>query len=105
MPDLESPEGEVPEIDLKKLDHITSLVTTFEDVDLKTKNVMNFYYDSKRDYVFLELLAYANEKKVADYIFGYDKEKILSTSQNIIKYFCHDDVEFLRNYFNKNRNN
>lgn len=103
--DIESPDGEIPEIDLKKLDPITSLITTFEDVDLKTKNVMNFYYDKERDYVFLELQVFINEEKTVDHVFGYAKEKIISTSENIIKYFCHGNIEFLTKYFNKNTNN
>jgi hypothetical protein len=95
----------IPEIDLRKLDHITSLATTFENKELKTKNVLNFYYDSSRDYIFLEVKSELNGKTIADDIFGFDKDKLLSTSENLIKYFCKDDVEFLNKYFMKNANN
>jgi len=82
-----SSKGDIPEIDPSKLDLIISLMTSFESNDLHTKNVINFKYDNKRDYVFLEMLSVHNGMKIVDYIFGYDKEKIVNVCQNILEYF------------------
>jgi hypothetical protein len=82
-----SSKGDIPEIDPSKLDLIISLMTTFESNDLHTKNVINFKYDNKRDYVFLEMLSVHNGMKLVDYIFGYDKEKIVNVCKNILEYF------------------
>jgi hypothetical protein len=53
----------------------------------------------------LEVKSELNGKEIADYIFGFDKDKLLSTSENLIKYFCKDDVDFINKYFMKNVNN
>ena len=84
---FESEEGKVPEIDLRKLNTISSLITTFERKDLKTNNIVTFYYDNTRDYVFLELLSTVNNKVVIDDVMGYDKDKILALCQNVIDFF------------------
>lgn len=87
MPVFNSEDGKIPEIDLRRTDHISSIITTFEAKDLKSENVTSFYFDRKTQYVFLELLSSINNKKVVDQIFGYDKEKIISTCKNILAYF------------------
>jgi hypothetical protein len=87
MSTFSSPKGEIPEIDPNKLDLIISLLTTFESNDLHTKNAINFRYDKERDYVFLEMLSIHNGMKLVDYVFGYDKEKILNVCKNILSYF------------------
>ena len=86
-----SPKGEIPEIDPTNLDLIISLMTTFESNDLHTKNAINFKYDKTRDYVFLELLAIHNGVRLVDYIFGYDKEKIVNVCKNILEYFSKEN--------------
>ena len=86
MAKFESQDGQVPEIDLRRLDHITSIITTFEEKDLKTQNVISFYYDKEHEYVFLEVKSNIN-KKVVDNIFGYDKEKIITICDNLLSYF------------------
>lgn len=82
-----SEQNEVPEINLKKLDHISSIITTFEQKDLKSNSTVSFYYDKNNDIVFLELLAKVNGKIIVDNIFGFDKDKILSTCENIKSFF------------------
>lgn len=82
-----SPKGEIPEIDPAKLDLIASLITTFESNDLHTKNVINFRYDKKTDYVFLDMLAIHNGMSLIDYVLGFDKEKIINVCKNILEYF------------------
>lgn len=84
---FKSSKGEIPEIDPSKLDLIISLLTTFESNDLHTRNAINFRYDSKSDYVFLEILAIHNGMKLIDYILGYDKEKIIHACKTILGYF------------------
>jgi hypothetical protein len=72
---FKSPKGEIPEIDPNKLDLITSLLTTFESNDLHTRNALNFRYDEKTDYVFLELLAVHNGQEILDYFSSRDGKK------------------------------
>jgi len=84
---FKSPKGEIPEIDPKKFDLIISLLTTFESNDLHTRNAINFRYDEKNDYIFLEILAIHNGSKLIDYILGYDKEKIVNVCKTILEYF------------------
>jgi hypothetical protein len=88
---FKSPKGEIPEIDPNKLDLITSLLTTFESNDLHTRNALNFRYDHKTDYVFLELLAVHNGQELVDYVFGYDKEKMVNVCNQILDYFSSRD--------------
>lgn len=90
---FESPKGEIPEIDPSKMDLIISLMTTFESNDLHTRNAINFKYDRERDYIFLELLAIHNGMRLVDYIFGYDKEKIINVCKNIIEYFSKEEKQ------------
>jgi hypothetical protein len=87
MSTFHSEDGKIPEIDLKKLDHITSIITTFEEKDLKTKNTISFFFDKNNDYVFLELQSSVNGKVIVDDTFGYDKEKILTICNNLLSYF------------------
>ena len=87
MPVFESKNGEIPEIDPRKFDHISSIITTFEEKDLKTQNVVSFFFDKRSQYVFMELLSDINGRRVIDNIFGYDKEKIISTCENVLNYF------------------
>jgi predicted SnoaL-like aldol condensation-catalyzing enzyme len=84
---FESELNKIPEVDPTKLDNITTLVTTFEEKDLVTRNVMNFLYDEKTDYVFIDFWSLVNGKSVSDFITGYDKNKVLTVCENIINYF------------------
>lgn len=84
---FESPKGEIPEVDPDKLDLIISLMTTFESNDLHTENALNFRYDPKSDYVFLELFAVHNGQTLIDYVFGYDREKMINVCNQILYYF------------------
>jgi hypothetical protein len=84
-----SPKGEIPEIDITKLDLIISLLSTFESNDLHTRNAINFRYDKTKDYVFLEILSMHNGEKQADCILGYDKDKIINVCRNVLDYFEH----------------
>lgn len=87
MSTFESPKGEIPEIDPTKIDLIISLLSTFESNDLHTRNAINFRYEPKLDYVFLEILSMHNGMKIVDCIFGFDKEKIINVCQSILEYF------------------
>ena len=82
-----SGKGDIPEIDPSKIDLIISLLTTFESNDLHTRNAINFRYDKKTDYVFLEILSMHNGMKLVDYTFGYDKEKMVNVCKGILDYF------------------
>lgn len=83
-----SEENNIPEVDPSKLDNISSIVTTFESSkDLMTRNVINFLYDNRTDYVFLDIWSYVNGKVDKDALFGFDKEKMISSCKNILKYF------------------
>lgn len=84
---FQSPQGQVPEVDPSKLDSISTLVTTFEERDLVTRNIMNFLYDNKTDYVFIDFWSLVNGKPVVDMLVGYDREKIIATCKNILDYF------------------
>lgn len=84
---FKSSKGELPEIDPSKLDLIISLLSTFESNDLHTRNAINFRFDPKTDYVFLEILSIHNGMKLIDYILGYDKEKIITVCKSILEYF------------------
>jgi len=84
---FKSSKGDIPEIDPSKFDLIISLLTTFESNDLHTRNAINFRFDKKTDYVFLEITSMHNGMKLIDYILGYDKEKIINVCQEIIRYF------------------
>lgn len=85
---FKSEKGDIPEVDLNGTDLITSLVTTFESNDLHTRNTINFLYDKNSQYVFLDILAIHNGMKLADIVFGFDKEKLISMCQNILDYFA-----------------
>lgn len=87
MSEFGSEKGKIPEADPTKMDNITSLVTTFEENDLMTRNIMNFLYDRKTDYVFIDFWSLINGKPMVDFLVGYDKDKIISICQNILKYF------------------
>jgi hypothetical protein len=87
MAEFKSEENSVPEVDLRKLDHIAALITTFEQKDLKTKGVVCFYYDKKHEYVFLEVMADVNGRIIMDDVMGFDKEKVINLCKNVIKYF------------------
>lgn len=87
MSTFSSSKGEIPEIDPRELELIISLITTFESNDLHTRNAINFRYDKKRDYVFLEMLAIHNGTTLVDYLFGYDKEKIINSCKEILIFF------------------
>lgn len=82
-----SSKGDIPELNPNTLDMIVSLLTTFESNDLHTRNAINFKYDKNNDYVFLEILAIHNGMKIVDYLFGYDKDKIINVCKNILDYF------------------
>ena len=56
------------------------------------------YYDRTRDYVFMDLMADVNGKRIADYLAGWDKDKILTFCKNVIKYFEKDDLESFQKY-------
>jgi hypothetical protein len=84
---FKSSKGELPEIDPTKLDLIISLLSTFESNDLHTRNAINFRYDPKTDFVFLEILSTHNGMKLIDYILGYDKDKITNVCKTILEYF------------------
>ncbi|MDD5649342.1 MAG: hypothetical protein PHF86_02845 [Candidatus Nanoarchaeia archaeon] len=84
---FKSPKGEIPEIDVTKLDLIISLLSTFESNDLHTRNAVNFRYDKKRDYVFLDIMSIHNGEKVADCVLGFDKEKVCNVCQSVLDYF------------------
>jgi hypothetical protein len=84
---FKSPKGEIPELDPSKLDLIISLLSTFESNDLHTRNAINFRFDPKTDYVFLEILAIHNGMKLIDYILGYDKDKVINVCKAILEYF------------------
>jgi hypothetical protein len=86
-----STKGDIPDMDPSKLDMIVSLLTTFESNDLHTRNAINFKYDPKIDYVFLEILAIHNGMRIVDIIFGYDKEKIVNVCKHILDYFSEKD--------------
>jgi len=87
MSTFNSSEGEVPNVDLNKMENISSLVTTFEDKDLITRNVLTYYFDKKTDYVFIDFWSYVNGKPVADNLVGFDKDKVISLCENIINFF------------------
>jgi len=82
-----SQKGDIPEINPENFDLIISLLSTFESNDLHTRNAINFRFDEKTDYVFLEILAIHNGMKLVEYVFGYDKEKVITVCKNILKYF------------------
>ena len=81
-----SGEGQIPEIDLRKLDHISSIVTTFEQKDLKANSVISYYFDKSTNIVFLELIADVNGKRITESIFGFDKEKIANSCKIVSDY-------------------
>lgn len=87
MADFESPESEVPEVDLRKMENVSSLVSTFEGKDLMARNVLNFFHDKRTDYVFIDIWGYVNGKPVFDQLVGFDKDKVVSLCRNIIEYF------------------
>jgi hypothetical protein len=87
MASFKSEENNVPEVDLRKLDHIVALVITFEQKDLNTKGVVCFYYDKKHEYVFLEVTADVNNRTIMDDVMGFDKEKVINLCKNVIDYF------------------
>jgi len=87
MSEFKSEENNVPDIDLRKLNHIAALITTFEQKDLKTTGTFSLYYDKKNDYVFFEVTADVNNKRVVDDIMGFDKEKVLNLCKNVIDFF------------------
>jgi hypothetical protein len=88
MINFESQENEIPEIDVSKLDNISSIVTTYEShKDLMTRNVINFLFDKKSDYVFLDIWSFVNGKVDKEALFGFDKEKVISTCKNVLSYF------------------
>jgi hypothetical protein len=89
---MKSKEGEVPEVDPRKLDHITSIITTFEQRDLKAQSSLSYYYDKSNDYIFLELVGVINGQRVADQVFGFDKEKILTACDNLKKFFADKNI-------------
>lgn len=82
-----SSKGDIPQVDSTKFDLIISLLSTFESNDLHTRNAINFKYDEKTDYIFLEILSIHNGMKLIDYILGYDSEKIVNVCKNILEYF------------------
>ena len=84
---LQSEEGKIPEVDLSKLDHISALITTFEQKDLKTYSTISLFYDKINDYVFLELFASVNNQVAIDDVVGFDKEKMVNLCKNVIRYF------------------
>ena len=102
---FDSEENRVPEINLRRMDLISSLITTFERNDLESKNSMNMYYDKTRDYVFMDLVADVNGKRIADYLAGWDKEKILNFCNNVIKYFEKDELDAFKKYLEEKTNN
>jgi len=85
---FKSSEGQIPEVDPSKLDNISSIVTTYESrQDLMTRNVINFLYDNKTDFVFMDIWSFINGKVDKDAFFGFDKDKVIATCKNILKYF------------------
>ena len=102
LSEFDSEDGEVPEINFKEMDLISSLITTFEAKDLKSKNTMNMYYDPDRDYIFMDLVADVNGERIADYLAGWDKDKIVNFCKNIIKYFDRGELENFRNFIREN---
>ena len=87
MAEFKSENNDVPEIDLRRLEHIAALITTFEQKDLKTNGVISFHYDKRNDYIFLEVTADVNNKRVADHIMGFDREKVVNLCKNVISFF------------------
>lgn len=87
MAEFGSEKGDIPQADLNKMDLISSIVTTFESNDLHTRNAINFRFDQESGYIFMDILAIHNGVKLADIVFGFDREKVMTMAQNIIKYF------------------
>ena len=91
MAEFESDKGDIPSIDVRKLDYIISLITTFEEKDdLMTRNVINYYYDNKNDYVFMDIYVLLNNLVISDTLLGFNKDKIINICKNILKYFEQD---------------
>ena len=82
-----SENGEMPEYDLSSSDLIISLITTFEANNRHSKTVINYRYDPVYDFVTLDIECAYNGRNFEIPVFGFDREKIISMSKNILKYF------------------
>lgn len=88
-----SKDGKIPEVDLRKMDNISTLVSTFEERDLVTRNILNFFFDKQTEYVFIDIWSYINGETKFDNLLGFDKDKLIAICQNILDYFNKNENE------------